>query len=279
MPVRIRHPRATLRLLGLASVAVVAAACSSGGSATGAPSTGASLAGSPASCPDLAAIGKALTAEPDWRASGVIPFTAVAADGGQASATAAVAYAAANPDQSSLTVNFTGIAAGGLASVQSMTVAQDRWTSAYGSQAWIHTKVADASGEPSTGPLAAMFAAGKLTPVTDAPAVELPGSSPCVLAFEMAPPTPRSDSGVLPLSSVQYVVMRVDPATALPESFGFIADPASLLAGEPPQAVLAMDYASSIQITPPDARFVVEPGTPGVPIPTRPPGIPALPLP
>lgn len=276
MPVRIHHPRATLRLLGLASVAVVAAACS----ASSTPSAGASLAGgSPASCPDLAAIGKAVTAEPDWRASGVIPFTAVAADGQPTTATAAVAYAAANPDQSSLTVNFTGIAAGGLASVQSMTVAQDRWTSAYGSQAWIHTKVTGASGEPTTGPLDAMFAAGKLTPVTDAPAVELPGSSPCVLAFKMTPPTPRSDSGLLPLSSVQYVVMRVDPATALPESFGFIADPASLLAGEPPQAVLSMDYAASVQITPPDARMVLEPGTPGVPIPTRPPGIPALPLP
>lgn len=276
MPVRIRPSTATACVVLLASVALLAAACSSS-SSPAAPSAGASLAGgSPATCPDLAAVGTAVVAQPHWRASGVVPFTAPAANGQPAPGSAAVAYSDQLPSSSSLTVNFTGIQAGGIASVQSMTVGPDQFTSAYGSQAWVKTAAANTG---SAGPLSSVFAPGAMTPATDAPSVELPGSAPCVLAFKATPPLPASDTGVLSRSSVLYVVMRVDPATSLPQSIGFVADPASLHPGDPGQAVLSMDYASTVQVTPPDARMVVEPGTPGVPVPTRPPGIPALPLP
>jgi hypothetical protein len=276
MPVRIHPARAVARVVVLASVALLAAACSSS-SGTSAPSAGASLAGgSPASCPDLAAVGTALAAQPHWRASGMVPFTAMAANGQPGPGSAAVAYSDQLPSSSSLTVNFTGIQAGGIASVQSMTVGTDQYTSAYGSQAWVKTQAANTG---ATGPLAALFATGAMAPTTDAPSVDLPGSAQCVLAFKATPPTPVSDTGVLPRSSILYVVMRVDPATALPESIGFVADPTSLHTGDPGQAVLAMDYAATVEVTPPEERMVIIPGTPGVPVPTRPPGIPALPLP
>jgi len=276
MPARIRPSRATARVVLLASIALAAAACSSSGSASSAPSAGGSLAGgSPAACPDLAAVDAALTAQPHWRASGMVPFTAVAANGQPGPGSAAVAYAIVKPDSSSLSVNFTGIQAGGVASVQSMIVGADQYTSAYGSQAWVKTPAAGVAG----GPLLSFLSSGTLAPATDAPSVELPGSSPCVLAFKSTPPTPVSDTGLIPKSSITYVVMRVDPATSLIESIGFVADPTSLHPGDPGQAVLAIDYAAQVEVTPPEARMVVEPGTPGVPIPTRPPGIPALPLP
>jgi len=275
MPVRIRPARAVARVVVLASVALLAAACSSS-SGTSAPSAGASLAGgSPASCPDLAAVGTALAAQPHWRASGMVPFTAMAANGQPGPGSAAVAYALVKPDSSSLSVNFTGIQAGGIASVQSMIVGADQYTSAYGSQAWVKTPASAGAG----GPLASFLSSGDLKPATDAPSVELPGSSPCVLAFKVVPPTPVSDAGLIPKSSIGYVVMRVDPATSLIESIGFVADPTSLHEGDPVQAVLAIDYASQVEVTPPEERMVIIPGTPGVPVPTRPPGIPALPLP
>jgi hypothetical protein len=275
MPVRIRPSHVAVRVVALASVALLAAACSSS-SASSAPSAGASLAGgSPASCPDLATVGTALAAQPHWRASGMVPFTAIAANGQPGPGSAAVAYALVKPDSSSLSVNFTGIQAGGIASVQSMIIGADQYTSAYGSQAWVKTQSASGAG----GPLASFLSSGNLKPATDAPSVELPGSAPCVLAFKVTPPTPVSDTGVLPKSSIAYVVMRVDPATSLIESIGFVADPTSIHPGDPGQAVLAIDYAAQVQVTPPDERMVIQPGTPGVPIPTRPPGIPALPLP
>jgi hypothetical protein len=276
MPVRICHSRAVASIVALAASALILAACSSG-SSTAAPSAGASQAGgSPASCPDLAAIGTALAAQPHWRATGMVPFTAPAANGQAAPGSAAVAYSDQLPSSSSLTVNFTGIQAGGIASVQSMTVGPDQYTSAFGSQAWVKTAAANTG---ATGPLAVVFAPGAMAPATDAPAVDLPGTAPCVLAFKATPPFPASDTGVLSRSSVQYVVMRVDPATSLPVSIGFVADPTDLHPGDPGQAVLSMDYATAVEVTPPDARMVIEPGTPGVPVPTRPPGIPALPLP
>jgi hypothetical protein len=275
MPVGNRPARAVARIAVVASVALLAAACSSGSSSP-APSAGASLAGgSPVACPDLVAVGAALRASPHWRASGMVPFTAIAANGQPGPGSAAVAYALVKPDSSSLAVNFTGIQAGGIASVQSMIVGPDQYTSAYGSQAWV--KTAAASGEG--GPLGSLLDPAKLAPATDAPAVDLPGSAPCILAYKATPPTPVSDTGVIPRSSIAYVVMRVDPATALPESIGFVAEPTSLHEGDPAQAVLAIDYAAQVQVTPPDARMVVIPGTPGVPIPTTPPGIPSLPLP
>jgi hypothetical protein len=95
------------------------------------------------------------------------------------------------------------------------------------------------------------------------PSVDLPGSAPCVLSFAAktpAPPRPLTVS-TIPTAEVQYVVMRVDPATALPQSMAFIADAASVKAGDPSSVVLSVDYASSVTI------------------PNAPPSLPSLPLP
>jgi hypothetical protein len=272
------------RLTGIAAIAaatLLAAACSSGAT-TPAPSAAPSLAGgSPASCPDLATILAATTAAPQWLATGTVPFTPPKSESAAtASATAALAFSHVKPDQGALNATFSGLAAGGLSSLSMISHGQDFYVSAFGSQAWLHSTVAEGT-PPVTDPILVALADAGLVPTTSAPSVDLPGSAPCVLSFEATTPTPPRVLSVstIPTAEVQYVVMRVDPASALPQSIAFIADAASVKVGDPSSVILSVDYASSVSIPTPDAAFIVEVGSPDAPIPNAPPSLPGLPLP
>ena len=158
--------------------------------------------------------------------------------------------------------------------------ATDFYTSAFGSQAWLHSVVAEGTGAGDEPILVALEDAG-LVPTTSAPSVQLPGTASCVLVFEATTPTPPRVLTVTsyPTAKVQYVVMRVDPATALPQSIAFIAEPASVKQGDPETVVLSIDYASSVSIPIPDAAFLIETGSPDDPVPNAPPSLPGFPLP
>ncbi len=268
-------------LAAIAAAAVLTAACSSG-SATPAPSVAASLAGgSPASCPDLAAVAAATTAAPQWLATGSVSFTPpMSESAATADATAVLAFSHIKPDQGALNATFSGIAAGGLASLSMISHAQDHYVSAFGSQGWLHSTVPEGTHQV-TDPIIVALADAGLEPTTSAPQVDLPGSAPCVLAFRATTPAPARVLTVssIPTAVVQYVVMRVDPATALPQSIAFIADAASVKAGDPSVTVLSMDFASSVTIPTPDAAFIIEVGSPGASIPNAPDSLPGLPLP
>jgi hypothetical protein len=279
-----RSARPRSRLAGLATTvaaAALVAACSSSASTpapSAAPSTG---GGSPASCPDLATILAAANAAPQWLATGVVPFTPHTSESAAtANASAALAFSHIAPDQGALNATFSGLSAGGLSSLSMISKTQDFFTSAFGSQAWLHAVVPEGT-PPVTDPVLVALADAGLVPTTSAPSVDLPGTASCVLAFEAMTPTPARVLTVTsyPTSEVQYVVMRVDPATALPQSIAFFADPAAVEKGDPEKVVLTIDYVSSVSIPIPDAAFLVEVGSPDAPVPNAPPTLPAFPLP
>ena len=281
---RVSSSPARRHLAGVAAIAaaaVLVAACSSG-SATPAPSAAPSLGGaSPASCPDLATILAAATAAPQWLATGTVPFTPPTSESAAtANATAALAFSHAKPDKGALNATFSGLSAGGLASLQMISQAQDFYVSAFGSQGWLHSTVVEGT-PPVTDPILVALADAGLVPTTSAPTVDLPGSAPCVLSFEATTPAPPRGLTVssIPTAKVQYVVMRVDPATALPQSIAFIADAASVKAGDPASVILSVDYVASVTIPTPDAAFIIEAASPDAEIPGAPPSLPGLPLP
>jgi hypothetical protein len=278
-----RIPRVTVsRLLAAAAVALIVAGCS-GGSATPAPSAAASAAASPASvapgqstapsapaesaapsvaaassvpaggCADMTAMGDAMKNADHYTATAKIEAAIPGTSVGGAGFSLDMTLQFQKPDKMHLST-------GGL--FETISVGGETWISMFGSGQWVKSDPTDTSG--SSDLFGEAFASSGMEQLSEIPAdVVLPGDSSCVIGYKVKLPSMGSDSelGANPLGQLgdaAAIVVRVDTATGLPQSMAFVLDPTKLTAGAPTSMVFTFDYATPVDIQPPDPSKVVE---------------------
>jgi len=153
-------------------------------------------------------------------------------------------------------------AAGPMASKQ-IAIGNDIYQDDYGDDAWVHS-TKDSSTSDS-GDIFGSLVAQDFAPVdpTTPPKPILPGVG-CVLVF--APPAtpgvPATTAGMLDLSEVNTVIIRLDPSRRV-SAMALVFSPTSEVGKMFSDGiVLTFDYASPVTIMAPDPAKVVEQETP-----------------
>jgi hypothetical protein len=271
------------RLLAAAAVALIVAGCS-GSSASPAPSAAASAAAPPASvapgqstapsapaesaapstavaasqapvggCADMAAMGDAMKNADHYTATAKIEAAIPGTSVGEAGFSLEMTMQFQKPDKMHLST-------GGL--FETISIGGDTWISMFGSGQWVKSDPTDTSG--SSDLFGEAFASPGMEQLSEIPAdVVLPGDSSCVIGYKVKLPSMGSDSdlGANPLGQLgdaAAIVVRVDTATGLPQSMAFVLDPTKLTDGAPTSMVFTFDYATPVDIQPPDPSTVVE---------------------
>ena len=274
-----RIPGATVpRVLAVAAVALVVAACS-GSSASPAPSAAASAAGSAAPAQSTAPSAAAESAAPSIAAASQAPAGGCADPAAMAEAmknvdhyiaTATVTTALPGSSTADLSMDITmkfqkpdrmemssGMGAG-LNLFSSITIGKDSWISMFGSDTWAKSDATETGDSPDL--FGSSLDTSGLEPLDELPpTLVLPGTSACVVGYSMKVPDVASGDGANPLAALNGAaafVARVDPSTNLPQSMGFVLTPDANEAGGPTSMVFVFDYATPVDIQPPDPSKV-----------------------
>ena len=164
----------------------------------------------------------------------------------------------------------TGLGGGVLFAMKQ--VGKESWLQMFGADTWTKSDASSGSAEADPNLLGNLQSAG-LEPLAQIPAeLDLPGSSSCVVGYTMKLPTGAAGDSSNPLSSLSSasaIALRVDTATGLPESMGFLIDTATAGAGAPTSMVFVFDYQTPVDIQAPDPSLVTEGGSlDGFPLPS-----------
>ena len=147
---------------------------------------------------------------------------------------------------------------GGLSLFSSITIGEESWVSMFGSDTW--TKSDSTAAGTDTDIFGSTFDASGLKPLAEIPStLELPGSSSCVIGYEIQTPAGTTGDENDPLSALSGAasfVVRVDTGTNLPQSMGFVIDPETSRTGVPASMVFVFDYETPVDIQPPDPSKV-----------------------
>ena len=146
----------------------------------------------------------------------------------------------------------------GLNLFSSITIGEDSWISMFGSDTW--SKADSTTSTSSADLFGSSFDASGLEPLDELPpTLVLPGTSSCVVGYSMKMPEVAAGDAANPLAALNGAaafVARVDPATNLPESMGFVLTPEANDAGAPTSMVFVFDYSTPVDIQAPDPSKV-----------------------
>jgi hypothetical protein len=162
------------------------------------------------------------------------------------------------PDRFEIT---SGIGGGVLFAMRK--VGEESWLQMFGADTWTKADASTGSAESDPNILGSLDSEG-LEPLAQIPAdLDLPGSSSCVVGYTVKiPDAVAGDSGnpLSSLSSATAFAVRVDNATNLPESMGFVIDASKAGEGAPTSMVFTFDYQTPVDIQAPDPSKVTEGG-------------------
>jgi hypothetical protein len=146
----------------------------------------------------------------------------------------------------------------GLNLFSSITIGKDSWISMFGSDTWAKSDATETGDSPDL--FGSSLDTSGLEPLDELPpTLVLPGTSACVVGYSMKVPDVASGDGANPLAALNGAaafVARVDPSTNLPQSMGFVLTPDANEAGGPTSMVFVFDYATPVDIQPPDPSKV-----------------------
>lgn len=149
---------------------------------------------------------------------------------------------------------------GGLNLFSSITIGEESWLSMFGSDTWTKADATTTSTDPDL--FGSSLDMSGLEPLDELPAtLVLPGDSACVVGYSMTVPEIATGDDTNPLAALNGAgafVARVDPATNLPQSMGFVLTPDANEAGGPTSMVFVFDYQTPVDIQPPDPSKVTD---------------------
>ncbi len=146
---------------------------------------------------------------------------------------------------------------GGMTLFRSIAIGKDSWISMFGSDTWTKSDAQGSGDNPDL--FGSSLDTSGLQPLDEIPpALELPGSSSCVVGYSLQMPEVAGDSTnpLAELNGAAAFVARVDTATGLPQSMAFVLTPNADNPGAPTSMVFVFDYQTPVDIQAPDPSKV-----------------------